>query len=286
VSPHGPGQEAGRGTRAVSRYLKAAFWFSPPLPGLGRFPLNVAGVLGLLVLGFGQPAFWLAGFGLEVAYLLLLATDRRFQKVVDGAERLPPKKEEESDGARARLVSALPGAGRERLRLLEERCARLQASPHDPIVAEGNRDALKRLVWTFLKLLVAEIHLQSADREANEGGLRADIDRLTAELRSSELTSTLRASKEATLRILKQRLDNVSRRARALEQIHSDQVRIEQQVQLAVEEEGMRGEQAVISADVDLASELLEDSFGTASVDVAALDRRYGMSRHRTPSPH
>lgn len=64
------------------RYLSAAFFVRPHIPGLGRMPVNVLAVASLGILGFGNPGFWLLGLGLEAAFLTALATHPRFQRLV------------------------------------------------------------------------------------------------------------------------------------------------------------------------------------------------------------
>jgi len=91
------------------------------------------------------------------------------------------------------------------------------------------------------------------------------------------ISRSLRESKEATLRILEQRLANLERREQTLAEIDSDLTRIEAQVDLALENAGMRGKSEAISANIDLVSQLLDDSiYGDAGESVAALDRTYG----------
>jgi hypothetical protein len=260
---------------SLGRYLKAAFWRSPLVPGLGRVPLNAAGVIGVLILGFGHPAIWLLGAAAEAAYLVLLATSPRFQKLV--AVQARKDLSEAGEERQRRLLGSLAQAARQRLQRLDERCARLteRAAAGEAVAVAENVDALARLRWTFLKLLVAQDHLQSVDVSADASRLEAEIRQIEASLARPNLPATIRSSKQATERILQRRLENVSRRARDLEQIESDLTRIEQQVELALEQTALRGEPAIVSADVDLASELLEDSFGSASGDVAALEERY-----------
>src|SRR5262245_34376784 len=64
-------------------YLKAAFLASPPVPGLGKVPVNVLACVGVGILGFAFPPLWLAGLGLETVYLFGLANNARFRKYVD-----------------------------------------------------------------------------------------------------------------------------------------------------------------------------------------------------------
>jgi hypothetical protein len=270
------------------RLIKAAFWFSPELPVTGRFPLNIAAVIGLLILGFGHPGFWLLGLGLETAYVALLVTNPRFQRRVSIEARRSAALD---DAARQQaLIDGLPADARARLRRLEEqseRLARLGSGSEDAGASlDTNRQALRRYVWLFLKLLVAQHHLQSEDAKGDAARLASEREQLEADLGRPGLSESLRRSKEATLRILSKRLTNVGRQSQALEEITSDLKRIEEQIKLSLEEARLKGDRASISFDVDLESELLEDSYGAAGESVAALDRHYAEATPAAiPSP-
>ena len=265
------------------RYAKEAFWFNPRLPGLGRFPLNLAAVAGFLILGFGHEAFWLLGLGLETGYLALMATHPRFQRLVQIQAR---RAAASTDEARMlTLIDGLSPEARARLRRLEEQCerlARLRAGGGAEAV-ESNRQSLKRVDWVFLKLLVAQQHLQSEDTGGDASRLEAERRQLEEELAGGGLSASLRRSKDATLRILSQRLATLGRRRQALEEIASDLKRVEEQLKLALEETRLKGsDSAAVSFDVQLESELLEDSYGSAGAHVAALDQRYAPVPQRT----
>ena len=272
------------------RLLKSAFWFSPPLPAVGRFPANVAAVIGFLILGFGHEGFWVLGLGLETAYLALLVTNVRFQKLVQIEAR---RSAEEDDETRQQsLIDGLSGEARARLRRLEEQAERLarlgagaDGDADGDALVETNRRALRRYVWLFLKLLVAQQHLQSDDARGDETRLAAERQQLEADLGRPGLSESLRRSKEATLRILTKRLTNVGRQSQALEEIGSDLKRIEEQIKLALEEARLKGDRAAVAFDVDLESELVEDSYGAAGASVAALDRHYAEATRAAALP-
>jgi hypothetical protein len=240
----------------------------------------VAGVIGVLILGFGQPAFWLLGAAAEVGYLVLMATNPRFQKLMHVRERQAASKDDEE--RQEALLASLTSESRARLRKLEESCERLArtAAAHELGEAAVNvkRQAIKRLAWLFLKLLVALDHLKSGDAAGDAQQLETERAQIEKELAQPDLSGSLRRSKEATLRILEQRVLNVGRHAEALAEVSSDLKRIEEQVRLALEQARLKGDTA-ISLDVDLESELIEDNFGAAGAHVAALDRRFQPSK-------
>jgi hypothetical protein len=199
----------------------AAFWARASLPGLGRVPVNAVGLAGLAILGFGHPAFWLVGLGLETGYLALLASQPRFQRLVDGMARAG----DEGDAAarRRELVARLSPAARERTERLEATCTRVLGleAEADSLVLAGDREALarlswiQRLSWIHLKLLLARERL-----EATPSSAERDLARRVAELESAlaapVASPQLRESQQATLDILKQRLANLKRRAETL----------------------------------------------------------------------
>jgi hypothetical protein len=88
------------------------------------------------------------------------------------------------------------------------------------------------------------------------------------------MSDTLRDSKKATLAILNQRLRNLQRRNESLAEIDSDLTRIEQQIDLAVEDASLKGRPAAISANIDLVSHLLDDTYdpATMSAEVPSSD--------------
>lgn len=261
------------------RYLKAAFWARPEITGLGRVPANAAGVMGFAILGIGHPAFWLLGLGIETLYLFGLATNPRFQKWVDAGDRQVAEtdlSEQQQD-----LIAHLPDRDQAHLEKLRHKCDRIEElqrlNASESFVFAANRDALQRLLWLYLKLLVAKNQLQSADFTATERGLRQQIDGIEEELRLEKLSRSLKQSKEATLKILRQRLSNLGRREQTLEEIDSDLTRIEAQIDLAVENAMMRGKPETISANINLVSTLLDDAYGDAAETVASLDSAFGM---------
>jgi len=247
----------------VWRYLKAAFWARPHIPGLGKLPLNVIALSGFAVLGFGHEAFWLIGAALETGYLAMLSTSSRFQQLVDALERQGTQIEESND--RQATMKTLAPARRERLARLEERCGKIihlhEEAQTPDVILDGNREALTRLSHLYLKLLVAQQNLESIQAAIVEEQLQRQIEAIRKELRGVSLRPSLRESKEATLRILQQRLANLNRREQSLEEIDSDLVRVEAQIDLALENAGMRGGQPeMISTNIKLVSHLLDDT--------------------------
>lgn len=270
-------------------YLKKAFWVGPNVPGLGRLPVNALATLGFGILGLGHPAFWLLGAGLEAGYLALVATDARFQRWADRERRTVAAPE--TTTLRRDLVQRLGKPAGARLLALEQKIDRIveiaRESQAGDFEIAGAREALGRLSWIHLKLLVARQHLESSRLHASEADLQRRIADLEREISASaEAPASLRSSQAATLKLLQQRLQNLENCEATLKQVDSDLARIEAQVDLALESATARGGGAVIAADLELASQTLEDGldFGEAEATVVALDEAYGATvRGREP---
>lgn len=266
------------------KYLKEAFWFGPAVPGLGRMPVNALALLGFGILGIAEPAFWLLGAGMEAGYLALLASHPRFQRLIDARQR--HQAAGDSQKGREDLVRRLPGAARQRLAALEEKAARVLHVARDghasDFEVESRRDALDRLAWIHLKLLVARNHLESLHTQTSGTELKRRIADLEREMEASEASAALRQSQGATLALLRQRLDNLERGQRTLKEVDSDLARIEAQVDLALETGALQGGGAAATANIELASEVLEGGldYGDLGTAVVALDDAY-----RTPPP-
>ena len=271
------------------RYLKEAFWAKMEVPYLGSIPLNVVGLAAFALLGFGEPAFWPLGAGLEAAYLFFLSTNPRFQNVIDAQGKVAV--EQSAEAQRAALLSRLDSTQKHRLGVLEAKCKHIlqiyQDQQVDEFTVSSNADALKRLQWIFLKLLVAQHYLNDGGTDTNVTDIQAKIQRLENDLKITGITRTLRDSKEGTMRILQQRLANLTRRTESNAEIESDLGRVEAQIDLALESATMQGQAEVISANVELTSHLLDSSsFGDLSATVDAMDQTFAdPSKHATESP-
>jgi hypothetical protein len=267
------------------RYLSEAFWAKVEVPYLGAIPFNIVGLAAFALLGFGESAFWFLGAGLEAAYLFVLSTNPRFQNVVDARGKVAV--EQSAEAQRATLLSRLNPTQKHRLGALETKCQRIIQIYRDQQVDEftvsSNTDALNRLRWSFLKLLVAQHYLNEEGTETSPEEIKAKICQLEDDLKRTDITRTLRDSKEGTLRILQQRLANLNRRGESNTEIESDLARVEAQVELALESATMQGQTEVISANIDLTSHLLDSSsFGDLSATVDAMDQTFAEPKKST----
>jgi hypothetical protein len=264
----------------VLRYLKAAFFCRVPLPALGEVPANVLAIVAFAALGAVDAGFWMLGAGLETLFLFSLATNSRFQRVVDARD--VHATEIDGDQKRRDLVRTLPTDLQSRFTHLSARCGRVaeiyRNQQAEDFVLESNRDALKRLEWVYLKLLVARHNLLSTASSETEAALRARAAALESELKQTGDNGPLRQSRSATLAILKERLANVRRREESLAEIDSDLTRIDAQVDLMIENATIQGKPQTIATDIELATNLAGASlFGESETAVADLDQEYNI---------
>ena len=250
------------------RYLWHAFFARPDIPLL-RLPWNALGVIAAAVAGFWDPAIWGVATAGELIYLFTLASNAGFQQTID-AQRVS-EQHGDTDDARKELRSRIGGAARRRYEKLEEKRVKLEelsrAHAGDDLLLEGNLDALRKLTWLFLNLLVAQRNLIVAP-ESDQRDLQKQITAAEREVAAATQSESLRASKEATVHLLRERLDNVQHRQTYLAEIEADLARIETQFDVALEEAALRGRPAAISANVELTSHLLanlDDSSTTYS---------------------
>jgi hypothetical protein len=265
----------------VWRYLKSAFLVSVDVPSLGRIPVNALGAAAFAILGFAQPAFWLVGLAIEAAVVPSLAFNPRFQKIVE-AQSLELS-QGDAEQKRQALVKLLEAGAQQRLWGLAKKCNQVldvyRSQQAEDFIIDSNDQALKNLEWVYLKLLVARHHLLSPTSET-EQTLEKKIQDLEKNLQDREDTESLRQSKAATLNILKKRLATMRKKQQTLEEIESDLTRIDNQVDLILENATVQGKPQTISADIELASDLLGGSvFGEDESVISHLEQTYGQRK-------
>lgn len=266
------------------RYVKAAFLCRVDVPGLGRIPANVLGVIAFGFLGLVEPSVWLLGTGLETLFLFTVSTNSRFQKVVDAGDLKID--EGDAEQKRHKLIVSLPHEGQQRLAMLTSKCYRVgeiyRNQQAEVFTIEANTDALERLKWVYLKLLVARNNLLTNTAGDSEPALRAKTAALEADLQKTSPNTSLYQSRAATLAILKERLTNFHRRQEALQEIESDLTRIEAQVDLMLDNASIQGKPQTISLDIELATNLSGSLlFGESETAVTDIDQALSKTPKR-----
>ncbi|MBI5018432.1 MAG: hypothetical protein HZB55_23465 [Deltaproteobacteria bacterium] len=245
------------------RYLWAAFTARPHLPGLGAVPVNLLAVAAAAVLGVAQPAIWLAGLGLETAYLFGLASSRRFQTWTDAVRAAGRTAQTTSQPASVRpqavpdpMVQALrelPLDDRRRYQALDERFGQIRAlyrkTHSEDFGAQANEEALGSLRRTFAQLLVVRNDI-SAHWVGEPTQIAREIRDLEEALQGRAASEDLRRSRLATLEILRARLENQERKDSVLLEIGAELRRIEAEFDLALENAAISGKPYTVAADV------------------------------------
>ena len=242
-------------------YIKAAFNARP----LGMFVApNWVGVAAFGLLGLLNPGFWAIGAGLELAYLFVLSTNRRFQNVVDATDA--HEAQEGSAEKVHKLVNQLIPPARKRYEALEQRCRaildqqRLGHAHATALDLQAQAEGLGRLLWIYLRLLVSrqsfEGLLQDSVR-ADESGrhgepLEKRIQRLERQLRDPPPEpDDLRKSLESQVQILQQRVESQREAREKLAFLNAELTRIEEQVELLREQSVLTTDPATVSNRID-----------------------------------
>ncbi|MCS7032773.1 MAG: hypothetical protein NZ561_02130 [Phycisphaerae bacterium] len=225
-------------------YIKAAFNARPA----GMFvPPNWVFVAGVALLGSVVPGLWLIGAGLELAYLVLLSSNRRFQRFV--AARKLAEQARKARQKQQQLVQQLSADDRAAYLLLEQRCQSILQQQRESGAGEADlltqSEGLSRLTWIFLRLLLTRQSIVRLLRESigtEREGIDARVARLQRQLQQPDLSPELRRSLEGQLQILQQRAGSQREARDNLAFIESELARIREQVELIKE-------QAVLSTD-------------------------------------
>lgn len=211
--------------------------------------IAVFGFLGIVL----SPGFFLIGTGLELAYLLTIATNPRFQSYVQNKVRgqlLLQQKRELSKQA-DKLVKQLNDEEKNRFNNLKSRCDSI-IEPYSSQyhltaqIIDQHTQSLNKLLWIFLQMLVTKHAITRSLQGVVNSKVQADftqrINALQNQLNDKTVTDGLRKSLESKLEILKLRLQTLSEAKQKLTYIDAELDRIEQQVELI-------REQAVVSKD-------------------------------------
>jgi hypothetical protein len=238
-------------------YVTAAFNARP----IGMFVApNWIGLAAFGLLGVANPGFWVLGAGLELGYLLTLATNKRFQNTV--SSRPLSASRAEWNQRIQRVLSKLDPADRKTYDAFAERCRsiidlQLQGATEPPQGIEAQADGLGRLSWMFLRLLLARRTIADVlGGTHNDAEVQRKIASLERQQRQAELSEELARSINGQLEILRQRQNQRTDGDRKLAYIEAELERIEQQVELI-------REQAALSTDPELLSQRIDEITAT-----------------------
>jgi len=241
-------------------YVKAAFHLKVLVPYLGHMPLNKVLLGGLAILGFANPGFWLLGVAIEAAFLLLLAGNERFQRLLQ-ANRMEQSTQNWAERQRHLLAALDPESQRRYRRLLETGAAVLHSSENLPVKETGEdlrAGSLNQLNWMFLKLLTSRNRIREILAQTSKKDLEQEIDELTGKLAGEDPTSAVARSMQGTLDIQKRRLGNILQAESSLKVMEAELDRIEKHVTLLQEESQVSSDPAMLSDRLDGVMESLQ----------------------------
>lgn len=229
----------------LGELVKAAFSARP----LGMpIPPNWIGLAAVGLLGFVDPAFWLVGAGLEVAYLAWLVHHPRFRALIAAERRAPAVAEQ-----RARveqLLAQLSSADVTAYRRMESRCREILGLQGD--AGSGQADGLNRLLWIYLRLLDTRRGVSRLEDEGDRVGTLQERARgLERQLAAEGLGEDLRRSLQGQLDIVRQRLAKRDEAAGKLDFVEAELARIAEQVELIREQAMLAGGAEGVSARID-----------------------------------
>lgn len=261
--------------RSLARYIGAAFNARP----FGMFVApNWVGLAAFGLLGLTNPGFWLVGAGVELAYLFGLATNRRFQKVVDrkgaaGGEEVDWQKRHDH------LVARLPAPDQARYVAFVSRCRaileQLRQQDATGAGAEVQGEHLGRLTWVYLKLLTARRTMSRVlkDPSLNETEeIEARLEAVRRRLAEPAITDDLRRSLMQQAEILEQRVTQRAEGRAKLDFLEAEIHRIQEQVELLREQAALSTDAAGLSSRLDE----ITGSLGGASQWLADQQKVYG----------
>ncbi len=240
-------------------YIRSAFNAKP----IGMFvPPNWIGLGVFAILGVLNPGFWVMGMGVELAYLWVLGTNRRFQRYVDASRKQLTR--QQWQGKIESLIQQLSKEDQERYRALEVRCWTLLEQQHalqaSAAGLQAQGEGLGRLLWVYLRLLVTRQAISRIVRgqsgsAAETNGLEERIGNLQTRLKE-EMSEELRKSLTGQIEILQQRLTKRREAREKLAFLDAELMRIQEQVELV-------REQAVVSADPETLSKRIDEVTAT-----------------------
>jgi len=243
-------------------YVKAAFHRQVPVALLGTMPVNKMALAVFGVLGLANPGFWFLGAAAEVAYLGLLSSSSRFQRLVRG-ERLAERALDHDDRVKA-AFQRLGRASQTRYRGLVAECRQilgLDAPESGTDVFQGLRTGkLNELLWLFMRLLTSREQILNTQARVRRVELEEGIAALRKRAETADSDGPLARSLWATLSIQVKRLENLDNAAQNLAVVDAELERIDQQVRLIREESAVSGGAEMLSARLDAVSSTLTET--------------------------
>jgi len=254
--------KARTGEPTFGDYVKEAFNIRVHVPGLGGLPVNWLYLVGVGIAGVALPPLWLAGAAGEIALLAGLSSSRRFQTAARA--RLKARHGAEDETALDTLVTTLSQGSRAKHDEFEAKCdeilsiaQRLGHADSDMLETYSVHLAELRKVYARMLMLLQLLFRYTADWERNDPAPK--IEAIEKELAGDDVPDSVRKSREATLEILRRRLESRKQISARAHVIQSELARLEQQIALIRDEALLTRDPAVLSESMDAAAGVLEE---------------------------
>lgn len=234
-------------------YIKAAFSWRYPVPGLGHLPLNILALVGFGILGLGHPAFWLLGLAYEAGYLTFMAGSQRFQKIVQGRRLLEERSRWQA--RQTNLYDNLDRPSQERYNNFLNICRQIikttQGVSPGQTLDDLRNEGLSQLAWMFLKLLFTRIRTKAIIENVKSSELEEEIRRIEEQLKQEAPETAMHRSLQGTLEIQKRRLENLNRAGESLKFLEAELNRMEKQARLLSEEASISTDPEALTVRLD-----------------------------------
>jgi hypothetical protein len=240
---------------AFLRYVKEAFNARP----WGMWvPPNWVGLAAFGILGFENYGFWILGAGLELGYLLTLATSGRFQRVIDARDAYAAK--QDSRAQLQKLLARLDASDQNRYRALESRCQKVlehqQESASPAFDLQTQADGLGKLLFVYLRLLLTRAGILRVLEGSSTQSIDLRILDVNRQLQNAS-NPDLQHSLTDQLAILTERKSRHTEARQKLQFIEAELARIQEQVELIREGLVVTTDPAQLSRRIDQVGDTL-----------------------------
>jgi hypothetical protein len=232
------------------------------------------------MLGFLEPGLWLLGAGLELGYLLMLATNGRFQRWVDAGDSFASKKSTQQQ--LQSLLVRLDMSDQNRYRKLEGRCQRVLQEQHEvpSVDLQAQADGFGKLLYVYLRLLLTRSGILRVLEGSSTKSIDIRISDVKGQLKNAS-TPELQKSLADQLEILGERRKRHEAGRDKLQFIEAELTRIEEQVELIREGLAVSTDPTALSRRIDSVG----DTLGTTTQWIRQQQELLGQTEELLSDP-
>ena len=248
----------------VGSYLKNAFLFRWNL-------LAFIGGVAAAALSPWPDAFLPLIAAVELAFLMGMVSIPRFRQAIDAKEHAARTGQPTAKGRRVAppsvttLLKGIPLEARSRFEKLKRRCLEMRRIAHgvrgqtgpEPRADELRMPSLDRLLWVFLRLLVAQAAMARFLDSTDETELNSKLEQLRNRLEDVKESTDerIKASLHDSVAVAQLRLDNYQKADKNAQFVDLELDRIETKIQALVEMSVNRQDPDFLTSQVDAVAE-------------------------------